>query len=100
MNETTESNSATNQGREFWRAHVMAAQDFIGTDAEYCKRNGLNDKTFWAHKSKYGFTKPAKGRPKKFVKVETEPVRATPQSRSPDPKWLGEFVAILLAGPR
>lgn len=105
MNQVTEANVSTDRDIDFWRAHVIAARDFIGTDAEYCRRNGINDKTFSSYKTKFGFTKTIKkGRPKKFIKIKRELLSvdaakplATKSSRGElDPKWMAEFVSALL----
>lgn len=106
---------------EFWKAHVLTAQNFSGSDELYCKRNRLSLSAFNEHKRKLGLTKryqrkqvstaPSKKEPKAFVKLEckAEPakpslVNPSPQARVrtsasglPDPKWMAEFVTELLA---
>ena len=105
MNETIET-TVREQVADFWQTHVMAAQKFIGTDGEYCRRNEISHKTFQAHKKKHGFTKPMKPRRvEKFVKVKAEPtqiVKPVTQAIAsnkvlPDAKWMAEFVSALLA---
>lgn len=104
MTETVQSNGAADRDSDFWRSHVLAARDFIGTDAEYCRRNGINDKTFSNYKTKFGLTKGIKkGRPKKFIKLEsaavvdTRPRPADSIQGGADAKWMAEFVSALLS---
>ena len=107
MNETS-GTVVTEQVDDFWRTHVITAQDFLGTDSEYCRRNEINHKTFHAYKKKYGYTKPMKARRvEKFVnmKLKPEPMQTTkPVTQAiasekvlPDAKWVAEFVSALLA---
>jgi hypothetical protein len=91
----------------FWKAHVLGAQEFDGSEPEYCDQNGLNFSRFRKYKRKFGMTAP-RGRPRKaFVRVETSPEPAlekhtTRSTRSrefrglPDPRWMAEFVTALL----
>lgn len=87
------------------RAHVHAAQSFMGTGAEYCRRNGINGKQFYAMQEKLGLSrnKPARKPAKAFVKVQAEakPLSdARPLTRTqplPDAKWVAELVLAVLA---
>ena len=90
-----------------WRSHVKAAEEYSGTDRNYCASRGLNVRQFKKYKSKFGLAVP-RGRPRKaFVRVETktEPVpkevlEKSPRPREfrglPDPHWMAEFVTSLL----
>lgn len=92
---------------EGWRAHVAYADQFLGTEAEYCRRNGLKPSVFREYKKKYGAPKARVPRAKAFVKVERqEPVpngpgtqasRRTREALFPDARWTAEFIAALLA---
>ena len=91
----------------FWRAHVLGAQQFDGSEPEYCDQNGLNFSRFRKYKRKFGMTAP-RGRPRKaFVRVEPspEPVAEKEPTRTirsrefgglPDPRWMADFVKALL----
>ena len=77
----------------------------MGTSAEYCRRNGLNSRQFYAVQERLGLSKPLrKGRPPKaFVRVQASPAAATelmapPRVRGlPDAKWVAELVLALMA---
>ncbi len=94
---------ATPPPEEFWRRHVEAAVRFSGSNTEYCRQNGLNQKTLSFYKTKLGFSKRV-GRPKAFVevkpKLEAEPkpvcLKSEPKRQLPDAKWLAEFAITLL----
>ena len=40
-----------------WRAHVMYAEDFRGSNAEYCRRNRIDHAVFRTYKKKFGATR-------------------------------------------
>ena len=96
-----------------WRQHVASAAKFLGSDAEYCRRFGLDTKLFRVNKKKFRVTK-SKARPaapSAFVKVEQ--AAAAPRAESPAPKrpsaavaplpdarWVAEFIAALLVAMR
>ncbi len=92
---------------ESWRAHVVQARSFSGTDAEYCRRNGLDPGIFRTYKKKY--TIPKQSGAKAFVKVTTTEDPAPPreaasrrpertsESRLPDARWTAEFIAALMS---
>ena len=91
-------------GDNFWREHLIAAGNFSGTAAEYCRQHDLNHKTFSFYKVRMGFSKP-RGRPKAFVAVKPKTPEAkvalpSKESRKsiPDARWLAEFVTALLEG--
>lgn len=97
--------SKSPEGRQKWQVHVARAKRFSGSNAEYCRRNGLDPMLFRYYKKKCsGARRP--GRAKGFVKVvqragklkESEGSRP-PQSHvaaMPDARWTAEFVAALL----
>lgn len=96
-------------GDEIWKSHVAYAQNFMGTDAEYCRRNKLKLRQFKFYKQKFGVIQPRKRRTRAFVKVEREEAPAQrefeksvrPHGGSlPDPRWMAEFVASLSASLR
>ena len=96
-----------------WRQHIASAAKFLGSDAEYCRRLGLDPKIFRVNKKKFRATK-SKARPaapSAFVKVEQ--TAAAPRAESlapkrpsaavvplPDARWLAEFIAALLVAMR
>ena len=87
-----------------WRAHISGAQEFPGSNAEYCRRNGLDHLVFRAQKKKFGATKSRILEPKAFVKIESlastaspEPLARARKSNLPDPRWTAEFIAALMA---
>jgi hypothetical protein len=96
-----------------WRQHIASAAKFLGSDAEYCRRFGLEPKVFRVNKKKFRATK-TKERPmvpSAFVKVEQ--TAAVPRAESPVPKcpsavvmslpdarWLAEFIAALHVAKR
>jgi hypothetical protein len=89
-----------------WKAHIQYARNFMGTDPEYCRRNGLKLKQFKDYKRKFGFTRPRKQRAKGFLKVECEELlqtdskktpRGGPRVALPDAGWTAEFVIALMA---
>lgn len=108
----TENGAAANgiDGEEMWKAHVTYAENFMGSNAEYCRRNGLSPKVFRSYKKKFGRAKARAPRLKAFVKVEGEspaseaPRTAAPRGSSgpplPDARWTAEFVAALMAHRR
>jgi len=85
---------------EIWKAHVLSASKFRGSDAEYCRRNGLGPSMFRAQKRKYRVSKP---QPESFLKIECAEVSrsqsATARPRElamPDARWTAEFIAVLM----
>ncbi len=101
--ETPEINST--QDEEKWKAHILAAQSFAGTYAEYCRRNELHRSRFYFFKKKFGADKVRTKSTKQFVKVERlaplaeqEPkqTKRSPPRIFPDPAWVAEFVKALL----
>ena len=88
-----------------WRAHISGALEFPGSNAEYCRRNGLDHRVFRAQKKKYGAVRARVLEPKAFVKIEglaplavsTAPALCSRKTSLPDPRWTAEFIAALLA---
>lgn len=90
---------------EKWKAHLAVAQDFLGSDAEYCRRNRLDPIVFRAYKKKYRRAERRASRAPAFVKVEREEsASAAPRAPRavalPDPRWTAEFIAALVATVR
>jgi hypothetical protein len=90
-------------GEEFWREHVLRAQNFRGTDSAYCRSQGIDRKQFSYYKRMLGYGKPRR-QPKVFVEVkpkiegiEKNLVRVEPKKLLPDAKWLAEFAGHLLS---
>jgi hypothetical protein len=84
---------------EAWRRHVAAAAKFRGSDAEYCRVQGLDAKAFRAQKKKFNRREakaPAAGGA--FVKVEAP--TSGRAATLPDPRWTAEFVAALIKNLR
>jgi hypothetical protein len=87
-------------GDDFWRSHLLKAQEFSGSNAQYCEANGLSLYGFQTNKKRLGFTR-AKKRPNAFLKIESVQDTVTPPKlRSPqplpDPRWLAVFVKTFL----
>lgn len=93
---------------EFWKGHVLKSQEFLGSDLEYCRVNGLTNSTFATYKKRLGFVKAARPRDKisAFTKIEQPmpgPVilpdfiskSQCPQKALPSPKWLAELILAL-----
>lgn len=88
-----------------WKAHVLDAQSFEGTLAEYCERNGLKPRQLRRYKKKFGATRTYRRKSAKaFVKIEckqapqTEPesvVSERTPSELPDPRWLADLILAL-----
>lgn len=101
----SKASEVSNDSESVLRAHVLAAQNFIGTGAAYCRRNGINPKQFYVMQERLGISaRPAQKRPKAFVRVE--PVAASPADEGrplgrtqslPDAKWVAELVKALMA---
>lgn len=86
-----------------WKAHIRASQKFRGSDAEYCRQQGVNPSTFHTYKRKLGLTK---GTPKSrasqhsFVRIEPKAERGSEQDQGqttewPDPQWVAKFLKEL-----
>ena len=90
---------------EAWRRHVATAEKFRGSDAEYCRRQGLDPKVFRAQKKKFNRREaraPAAGA---FVKIEAQATapKAAMSGRAatlPDPRWTAEFIVALFKSLR
>lgn len=87
---------------EHWKTHILAAKDFLGSDHEYCRRNGLHPTTFSGYKRKLGFMPSKKKMTRKFVKVLSEPAEKNQKeplqvsyTKLPDPKWTAELLLAL-----
>jgi len=76
---------------EVYREHVLVAQNFKGSDREYCRRNGLEAGSFYNYKSEMRLTKKPQ---KKFVQVTP---KIENSSTLPDAKWTVEFLRHFLA---
>jgi hypothetical protein len=96
--------AATSEERS-WRAHISGAAEFTGSNAEYCRRHGLDHRVFRAYKKKFGVVKSRVLPPKVFVKVEPTPatamaVRELRMKELPDPAWTAKFLAALMDARR
>ena len=99
--------AATVESDAVWKSHIEYAKDFLESDGEYCRRNGLSLSTFKKYKLKYCVVKPRRQRrqQKAFFHVEPEAIRRidpvqAPQSQKktlPDAKWAAEFVIALMS---
>ena len=90
---------------ENWKAHLAFAKGFLGSDAEYCRRNRLDPKVFRAYKKKYRRVERRVSRTPAFVKVEggastSEVLRSPREAALPDPQWTAAFIAALVASAR
>lgn len=88
-----------------WKAHVLDAQSFKGTHAEYCQLHGLRLRDLQRYKKKFGATRPyQRRRSRAFVKVESaeSPVIVRKQIERelspslPDPQWLADFIHAMM----
>jgi len=75
---------------QVYREHVLKAQDFLGSDREYCRLNGLNAPIFYSYKSKMGLSRKA------FVRIKQSGPDAVESSWAPDAKWTAEFLRYFL----
>lgn len=88
------------KGSEFWESHVLKAQEFEGSEQDYCRLHKLSRSTFSGYKKKMGLVKPEKVKRRAFVKLITKDV---PQSKSketwncrlPDAGWVAELILAL-----
>ena len=93
----------SSETEEGWKRHLAYAKKFLGSDAEYCRRNRLDPKVFRIYKKKYSR---AERRSSVFMKLEREEATLTAtrppreELRLPDPRWTAEFVAALAAWRR
>lgn len=99
-----ESQDRNLQKNEFWKSHILKAQEFSGSDEGYCRANGLSKGLFYVHKKRLGFTRPPKTKRGLFVKVDPVGGRAEKLSKVeephlPDPKWVAQFI-LALTGKR
>lgn len=88
------------QKNEFWKAHILKAKDFSGSDEEYCVANALSKSAFYIFKRRLGFTRPHKPYRSTFVKVGpvhklSEVPGKAEGSRLPDPIWVAQFIIAL-----
>ena len=74
-----------------WRAHVMYAEEFRGSNADYYRRNRIDHAVFRTYKKKFGATRSREAEAIAFVKVEggtqVLPTLRTPKSQLPDARW-------------
>lgn len=92
---------------ESWKTHLAFAKNFLGSDAEYCRRNRLDPKVFRAYKKKYRRAERRASRAPAFVKVEklergayvsaAEAHHFSREAALPDPRWTAEFISALVA---
>ena len=96
-------NLNTNESKdEFWERHINAADSFSGTNRDYCKLNGIDNRKLSYYKKKLGLGK-HQIRPKAFIEVKSKSVEEVVVPREtkkslPDAKWLAEFTLTLLSG--
>jgi hypothetical protein len=86
---------------EFWKAHILKAQEFSGSNSEYCRANDLSRGIFYEYKKRLGFGRRPKKRRSAFVEVAAvgerlETVSKGRDGRMPDPKWVAHFVTALM----
>lgn len=83
---------------EFWFEHLKRAQEFGGTDFEYCQQNNLKSSTFSGHKKRLGFTKhpsPKRVKQTSFKKIIVSPQRPV-ISKTQNPEWVAKFLKEFL----
>jgi len=85
-----------NESKLSWQDHVEAASLFAGSQAAYCRKNGIDPATYYAQKCKLGFSKKRESIKSDFVRVETKGLD-NPRSRRrlPDPRWVADFILEL-----
>lgn len=87
-----EKSRSRSEREKFWRDHIEAAKGFSGSEAEYCRLNGLKHSSFGSRKRK--FERALKG-VSSFVKVSA----STRGLKSlPDPEWLARFLREVIGG--
>jgi hypothetical protein len=90
---------------EFWSRHVEQAENFEGSNEEYCRSNNIAHQTFykWRLKLKKMRSPVTVGKRKQiksFIPVQVEPIAITQKAILPDPRWVAEFIYHLQAGLR
>lgn len=97
-----ETQDSTIRDDEFWKAHILNARRFKGSNHEYCRVNDLPKGTFYSRKKRLGLTKRRRVKRRMFVKVT--PVAERPRRelpalgrQLPDPKWVAHLI-VALAG--
>jgi hypothetical protein len=86
------------QRKEFWRKHIEAAENFSGSQAAYCRHNGLvlsqfvyQRGRFLKKKSKFSEVRPTT----RFAPARgSKEIGSYPQGL-PDPKWLSALIREL-----
>jgi hypothetical protein len=86
---------------KYWRSQLAAAEQFPGSQREFCNSQGLSIHTFQYWRQKLSPRKNIRDmqpvKPAPFVEVEVMPSRSL---ALPDAKWLAEFIHHLQAGVR
>ena len=83
----SEKESSQQKDKSFWLDHLKKAQDFQGSDLEYCRLNNLKASTFSNNKKKFGFCKKIQ-----FKKIEIEAAPLNDKS----PEWVARFLKEFL----
>jgi hypothetical protein len=88
------------RGQEYWNGHVSRADEFDGSNAEYCRHNGLSLGTFYSHKKRLRQNEKVKIKDKENAFLKIEPLTTNVQTEKsasflPDAKWLGELILVL-----
>lgn len=88
---------------EFWSQHVEQAENFDGTNEEYCRSNNIAHQTFYRWRLKLKKMRlpvivKEKKSLKSFVPVHVESIAITEKATLPDPKWVAELIHHLQAG--
>jgi len=88
-----------------WRKHIEAAEDYQGTNTQYCREHGLVPHQFVYYKGKFRNDRDTKS---KFIKMIPSENSQTPPEESflfsskasvkflPDPEWLARLLQTLV----
>lgn len=105
----------------FWRAHILSAQQFAGSNFKYCRDHGLVSGQFYEHERKLGFAKKSSIKIQQNVFVQVAPATlpavssaslpaqaaqdvaraptqiplSSPTKNLPDARWLARFIQEL-----
>ena len=78
--------------KEYWTQHIRAAEDFKGTNKEYCRRVGIKYGNLSSYSKKLGFTKRAEPKKSNFTTVEIAKPQTKKSAELPEAEWLAKFL--------
>ena len=81
---------------EYWTQHIQAAENFKGTNKEYCRKAGIKYGNLSAYRKKLGFTKRTEAKKSNFATLEVAKPRTEKSASLPEPEWLARFLKAWL----